>query len=158
MTLEERAKLQQYLTPQEEKALVNYLLTMSRRGYPLRIKACRTLAHEIKRRRYSNFQTLPENSEIKPPGRNWAQAFHRRHPELKPARLKAIPRERDDNDIYDKIVDWFSVIEEELSKSDILACNTYNMDETRVMLSMLNSVNVLIGKDELKTYRGTGVN
>jgi hypothetical protein len=29
---------------------------------------------------------------------------------------------------------------------------------TGVMLSMLNSVKVLIGKEELKTYRGTGVN
>lgn len=31
------------------------------------------------------------------------------------------------------------------------------MDETGVMLSMLASLKVLIGKDDLRTYRGSGV-
>ncbi|EGP82458.1 uncharacterized protein MYCGRDRAFT_51668, partial [Zymoseptoria tritici IPO323] len=35
--------------------------------------------------------------------------------------------------------------------------NVYNMDETGVMLSMLGSVKVLIGKDDLRDYRGTGI-
>ena len=52
----------QYLTPQEENVLVNYLLTMSRRGTPLRVKASRSLAHEIALRRPSNFQILAKNT------------------------------------------------------------------------------------------------
>jgi hypothetical protein len=78
--------------------------------------------------------------------------------ELKFVRLKAIPHEKDNTYIYDEVVELFTVIEKELSNLDILACNTYNMGETGVMLSMLNSVRVLTGKAELKTYRGTGVN
>jgi hypothetical protein len=35
--------------------------------------------------------------------------------------------------------------------------NVYNMDETGVMLSMLGSVKVLVGKDDLRGYRGAGV-
>jgi hypothetical protein len=35
--------------------------------------------------------------------------------------------------------------------------NTYNMDETGVMLSMQGSVKVLIGKDDLRQYRGARV-
>jgi hypothetical protein len=35
--------------------------------------------------------------------------------------------------------------------------NVYNIDETGVMLSMLSSVKVLVGKDDLRDYRGTGV-
>jgi hypothetical protein len=31
------------------------------------------------------------------------------------------------------------------------------MDETGVMLSMLGSVKVLVGKDDLRGYRGAGV-
>jgi hypothetical protein len=31
------------------------------------------------------------------------------------------------------------------------------MDETGVMLSMLGSIKVLVGKDDLRTYRGAGV-
>lgn len=35
--------------------------------------------------------------------------------------------------------------------------NVYNMDEIGVMLSMLRSVKVLVGKDDLRDYRGAGV-
>jgi hypothetical protein len=35
--------------------------------------------------------------------------------------------------------------------------NVYNIDKTGVMLSMFSSVKVLIGKDDLQDYRGTGV-
>ena len=35
--------------------------------------------------------------------------------------------------------------------------NIYNMDETGVMLSMLGSVKVLVGKDDARNYRGAGV-
>jgi hypothetical protein len=44
-----------------------------------------------------------------------------------------------------------------LHKPDILPENVYNMDETGVMLSMLNSVKVLVGKDDTKRYRGARV-
>jgi hypothetical protein len=35
--------------------------------------------------------------------------------------------------------------------------NVYNMDETGVVLSMLGSVTVLVGKDDRRNYRGGGV-
>lgn len=35
--------------------------------------------------------------------------------------------------------------------------NVYNMDEIEVILSMLSSVKVLIGKDDPRDYRGAGV-
>jgi len=90
VSIQERAKRQQYLTPQEEKALVKYLVDMFRKGFPLPVKASRSLAHEIALRQPSNFQILASDSEIKPPGKNWTQAFRRRHPELKAIRMKAI--------------------------------------------------------------------
>lgn len=39
----------------------------------------------------------------------------------------------------------------------MLRGNIYNMDETDIMLSMLGSVKVLVGKDDLRNYRGVGV-
>jgi hypothetical protein len=33
----------------------------------------------------------------------------------------------------------------------------YNIDETGVMLSILSSLKVLIGRDDLRAYRGVGV-
>jgi hypothetical protein len=39
----------------------------------------------------------------------------------------------------------------------VLAENVYNMDETGVMLLMLGLVKVLVGKDDIRTYRGARV-
>jgi hypothetical protein len=39
----------------------------------------------------------------------------------------------------------------------ILPRNVYNMDETDVMLSMLESVKVLVGRDDVRGHRGAGV-
>jgi hypothetical protein len=72
-------------------------------------------------------------------------------------RMKAIDWERHDNHIYDKVVDWFSVVGRELNNLAVLAENIYNMDETGLILSVLNSLKVLVGRNELKIYRGAGV-
>lgn len=44
-----------------------------------------------------------------------------------------------------------------LHELDVLLENVYNMDETGVMLAMLNSVKVLVGKDNIRGYRGARV-
>jgi hypothetical protein len=49
------------------------------------------------------------------------------------------------------------VIEKVLQDPTILSENVYNMDETGVMLSKLGSVKVLVGRDDLRDYRGAGV-
>jgi hypothetical protein len=80
----EIAQRQQYLTVEEEKALVAFLLLMSSFGQPVRIKYIPTLAFSIARRRTS------ANTPNKPPGKNWAQAFGKRHPKLKAKRVRSI--------------------------------------------------------------------
>jgi hypothetical protein len=47
-----------------------------------------------------------------------------------------------------------SQVQQDLS---ILPENSYNMDETGVMLSMLGSVKVLVGKDDIQAHRGASV-
>ena len=49
------------------------------------------------------------------------------------------------------------MIGKQLENPTILPRNVYNMDETGVMLSMLNSVKVLVGKDDIRRYRGARV-
>lgn len=58
--------------------------------------------------------------------------------------------------MYDKVVHWFEVIGEVLARPHIRPENVYNMDETRVMLSILNLVKVLI-KHDTQCYRGARV-
>jgi hypothetical protein len=154
---QEKATGQQYLTPSEEKALVNYVLRMSDYGYPVPVKYLRSLAFVIARQRSCVFYTPSTDEVIKSPGKNWPQAFYKRHPELKSKRVKALDWNRHDNNIYDKITHWFEVIGRELHDPVILQENVYNMDETGVMLSMLKSLKVLVGKDDARSYRGVGV-
>ena len=128
-SIQKKAEGQQYLTVEEEKALVAFLLLMSSFGQPVRIKYIPTLAFNIARRR------SPASRPNKPPGKNWAQAFGRRHPELKSKRVRSIDWRRHEIHIYDKITEWFGVIGEVLQDPAILPENVYNMDETGVMLS-----------------------
>lgn len=135
--------MQQYLTPSEEKALSKFLLQMSNHGSPVRIKFLLSLAFSIA------CQRSTAHRAIKPPGRNWAQGFEKRHPELKSRRVRVIDWMRHENNIYDKTTDWFETIGKALQDPDILPENVYNMDETGIMLSMLGCVKVLVDKDDM---------
>jgi hypothetical protein len=117
----------------------------------VRIKCLPALAFSIARQRSTT------NKATKPPNKNWAQAFQKRHPALKSQRVRAMAWERHENNIYDKIIHWFEVIGKVLEDPAILLENVYNIDETRVMLCMLGSIKVLLSKDDPRDYRGAGV-
>lgn len=147
---EDLAQSRQYLTPEEEKALLKSVLLMSSLGHPVRIKYMRSLAFRIALRRSTN-------RPLKPPGPNWPLAFEKRHGELRERRVKTIDWKRHDSHIYYKVTEWFKVISKVIEHPSILPANLYNMDETGVMLSMLGSVKVLVDKDDIRDYRGAGV-
>ena len=44
-----------------------------------------------------------------------------------------------------------------LEDPDVLRDNVYNMNKTGIMLCMLASVKVFVGKDDLRNYRDAGV-
>ena len=145
-----KVECQQYLNPLEEKAFVMFLLRMVAFGFLVCIKFIPLLAFSLARRRSSA-------KAIKLLNKNWFQAFACRHPELKQRKIKAIDWKCHDKSIYEKIIHWFEVIETEFRKLDILPENVYNMDETGVMLFMLGSIKVLVGKDDRRDYRSVGV-
>jgi hypothetical protein len=149
---QDKAARQQYLSPSEEQALAEFMLHMAHTRRPLPIKSLRMLAQTIRRQRCSTFQTSL-GDEVPPPGKNWPQGFYKRHPELRARRTKAIDRQRHDDNIYDKVVEWFSVIQPQLEHTAVLQENVYNMDETGVMLSVLGSLKVLVDRDELRATR-----
>lgn len=124
---------------------------MSDLGQPVRIKYIPTLAFVATRAR------PPKDRPLKTPGKNWSKAFGKRNPETAARRVTAMDWDRHDNNIADKMTHWFEVIGRVLRDPAILAENVYNMDETGVMLSMLGSVKVLVGKDDTRTYRGARV-
>jgi hypothetical protein len=148
---EEHAESQQYLTRDEEKALVRFLLLKSSLGQPVRIKFVRSLAFSIARQR------LPANRPSKPPGKNWPRAFEKRNNQLQAKKVRSIDWKRHGNNIHEKVVEWFDVIGPVLQDPSVVPENVYNMDETGVMLSMLGSAKVLVGKDDEQNSRGAGV-
>ncbi|KAH8710284.1 hypothetical protein GQ44DRAFT_567162, partial [Phaeosphaeriaceae sp. PMI808] len=86
-----------HLTVEEEKAFVAFLLLMPSFGQPVRMEYLPTLAFGIARRR------SPTRRPNKSPGKNWAQAFGKRHPELKAKGVESIDWKRHGIHIYDKI-------------------------------------------------------
>ncbi|GAB7336708.1 hypothetical protein MBLNU13_g10373t1 [Cladosporium sp. NU13] len=137
-SIEAKAQSQQYLTPAEEKAMVDFVLQMSALGTPVRIKYIPSIAFTVTRGR-------PESDRpIKPPGKNWAKSLEKRDPEIKARKVKALNWDRHEKNIFPKIEYWFQVIGKELKGSDIVQENVYNMDETRVMLSKLGYLEPMI--------------
>lgn len=55
------------------------------------------------------------------------------------------------------MADWFTLFGKELQTPIILAENLYNMDELGVLLSPLNSLEVLVSQDALRNDLGAGV-
>jgi hypothetical protein len=148
-SVEEKAQSQHYLYPWEAKALVKFLVHQDALGRSVQIKHVRSIAWSLARQR------PPSDRPSKPPSKNWPQAFYRRHDELKASKTGALDWNR--YDIYNKVVHWFEVIGKVLDDPAILEQNVYNMDETGIMLSKLNSVKVIVGKDNKRGYRGARV-
>ncbi|KAI1525606.1 hypothetical protein PtrSN002B_010562 [Pyrenophora tritici-repentis] len=115
---------------------------MSGLGQPVRIKYILSLAFIAARTR------PPTDRPLKPPGKNWAKAFEKRHPQTAARRIMAIDWNRHDKNTAAKMTHWLEAIGQILRNPAILADNVYNMDETGVMLSMLGSVKALIERIE----------
>ncbi|OAG39694.1 hypothetical protein AYO21_06162 [Fonsecaea monophora] len=147
---------QQYLTPQEEKALVAYVLRCADDGFSLPVKALRRLALVIRRRRGTTYSTQT-NDRAQPLGKNNPQALYSRHPELRARRLKGIDWLRANENIYDKVKHWFDIIGIELANPDITPENVYNMGETGVLLGQATTVKMLVHSEDTRRHRGTGV-
>jgi hypothetical protein len=124
---------------------------MSDLGQPVRIKFIPLLAFCVARQRSE--QARPP----KPPNKNWAHAFEKRHPDTQARRVSALDWNRQEKNTYWKISHWFEVVGRLLQDPAVLAENVYNMDETGVMLSMLGSVKALVGKNDTRSYRGVRV-
>ena len=153
----QKAISQQYLTPEEEIELREYVLRSHRNGHPIKVKALTYLALVIARQRSSTCQIPAADQPLRAPSKNWPQGFYLRHPEVKSKRLKALDVRRYGPSIYDKVAQWFAIIGPELRNPAIRAENVYNMDETGIQLSVLRTQKVLVSREDESGCRGTGV-
>lgn len=153
-TRRQRAEQQQLLTPQQEKALVDHLLRLQRNGYPARVKHLRHFAGVLLSQRDAG---AGSSTKGRLPNKDWPQAFYKRHPELKAARVRAIDWQRHEKNIRAKVENWFEVMSKQLSERGVLQENVYNMDETGVLLSDLTTTKVLVCRNDARSRRGVGL-
>lgn len=92
---------QQLLSPREEQAIVDFVLRAHRNGFPARVKDL----HLYTAVSVSGDVLHNVNVEIRPrkhrrvPAKDWPQAFCKRHPESKVARLRALDWRRHEENI-----------------------------------------------------------
>ena len=145
-TLKDKVIRQQYLTLYKEKILIRYVLEYVEREYPLFVKSLWSFVLIIIRYRGS------DDSDLYMFDKNWLQSFYKRHSILKTKTVKTLNRVWHDNNIYGKVVNWFTLMDRELYK-DIQSKNIYNMNETSILLSHLTFRKVLVSSHDLKRYR-----
>jgi hypothetical protein len=93
---------------------------MSNNGFPIPVKFLRSLALIIVRPALLHFPGPYNRRNESTAGKNWAQGFYKRHPELKARKVKALDWNRHDKGIYDKVTYWFEVFGKELNDLAIL--------------------------------------
>jgi len=92
-SIKNKAVSQQYLMPQE-KAVVEYALHNSSKGWPVTVNLLRSLALVICRHCDSSFQIPSDCVGLPLPGRYWPQSLYKRHPERKALKVKTLVREK----------------------------------------------------------------
>ena len=155
-TRRDKAIKQQLLTPREEQAIVDFVLRADRNGFPARVKDLHHYAAIFLRGRAPQRRRKPSSKEQRQvPAKDWPQAFCKRHPELKVARLRALDWRRHEKNIYKKIVNWFDLMRAQLEEANVLQENVYNLDETGVLLSVIESSKCLVNAEMHKSHTGT---
>lgn len=77
--------------------------------------------------------------------------------ELVAGRIEALDWARHDGDVHEKVTQWFSIIGKELHNPAIVPENVYKMDEMGVLLSVLSSLKVLVGREDAVNCKGAAV-
>ena len=133
----EESQRRQRLSPQEEQAIVNWLLRLQGWGWPARTGQIRDLTTEL----------LRKKGDTKALGVNWVQKLLRRHHDLKSAdKEHAMVRDRQ---IFDN---WFTLYSKAKAEYSIYESDIWNMDEKGFMQEVIEKNRVFASKHEKKTY------
>ena len=128
------------LTSTEEQALVEWILDLDERGYPLRIQDLRDAAKLL----------LNQRDPAGTIGINWPTNFTNRRPELKSKFNRKYDYERALCEDPEKIHTWFRLVRNIREKYGILDEDIYNFDETGYMLGIASTCKVITSVDRAK--------
>ena len=127
------------LTPIEEKVIMERILDLDSRAFPVRHQHVKDMANLL----------LAERDAGRV-GVNWTSNFVRRHKKLRTRLNRKIDYQRvlcEDPEVYRK---WFDLVRRIIAKYGIVDEDIYNFDETGFMISLLATSGMVITSAERK--------
>lgn len=128
------------LTLTEEQALLEWILDLDERGYPLRIQDLRSAAKLL----------LNQRDPAGTIGRDWPTNFIKRKPEIKSKFNRKYDYARALCEDPQKIQAWFLLVQNVRAKYGILDEDIFNFDETGYMLGIASTTKVVTSVDRPK--------
>jgi hypothetical protein len=120
----------------EEETIVDYILDLDARGFPLHLPAVKDLADSLLAARHRD-----------PVGLNWPRAFIKRRPELKMKFNRKYDYRRALCEDPELVQRWFRLVQNTKAKYGIQDNDMYNFDETGFMMGMHNSSAVVTASE-----------
>ena len=129
------------LTVTEEDILLQWILTMDKRGAPLRPSSVRDMANLL----------LADRDASKPPptvGINWVYHFVQRHDTLKTRFSRKYDYRRALCEDSSKIQKWFELVRSTIEEFGIADEDIYNFDETGFAMGIVATAKVITQADK----------
>ena len=127
----EANETKQLLSQAEERALIQWILEVSKAGYPPRKPQVREMAEQIRRGRISKINDVSITLVEYPPiGEQWVDRFLQRHPSLQTAYARRIDASRMKETTADALLRWLNTVQDTIEKYNVNPENIYNMDES----------------------------
>jgi hypothetical protein len=136
---------QRRLTPIEEEVLVQWILSMDRRGMQPRVSSVRHMATLL----------LGQHAQDASVGKNWATKFISRHDALKSKYNRKLDYQRAKCEDPVIIRDWFQRVRTTIAEYGILDDDIYNFDETGFQMGVIATAKVVTGTDRAGRPRTT---
>jgi len=144
-TRAEANEAKQLLSRGEERALVQWILDVSKAGYPPRKSLVRQMAEEIRQARVSKINDggiiLVEYSPI---GEQWVDRFIGRHESLRTMFARRIDASRMKETTVDAVVRWLNVVQDVMKEFKVDRKDVYNMDESGFAIGSTQGACVVI--------------
>ena len=131
------------LTDTEESTLIQWILSMSDRGLPVRTSHIRQMANLL-------LQKRSDSNEDKTctVGQQWPYNFVRRHNSLQSRYNRKYDYQRAKCEDPTVIREWFWLIQNTIAKYGIQDEDIYNFDETGFQMGVITTAKVITGSEQ----------
>ena len=128
------------LTATEEETLVQWILSMDKRGMPPRIAVVRDMADLL-------VAQHKKSTPVRLIGQNWVRGLINRHDTLKSKYNRKYDYQRAKCEDLELIRGWFQRVRATIAEYGILEDDIYNFDETGFQMGVIATAKVVTGTD-----------